>query len=220
MADTASISPSSDFIEGFVDFCYKQGLSLDETDSAFRKHANTMFLAKPEVYEGFREGLQHGHGLSKSALARFLSPDILALAVDCRIKYASDVLSTVMREEMGLPEPSWDTVDPELQKTASAIGEQLAAFRSIPLQQQLLIAALVGAGIGGIKRMFLPNESDQANQRGLANRAIRGAARGGATGAGAAAGASLAGPKNLGGAALGAGAGAVAGNQLAGLVTG
>lgn len=219
---SAGLSPA--FIDGFVAECYNRGLTLDDTETLFCKHANAQYLATPGIYEGFRQGLQNS-GLSKAALARFLSPDILATAVDCRIKYGHDALSCLLRESAGMPEPDMETVGDELQKVASAIGQQLSSFQSLPLNQQLLIASLVGAGAGGVKRLFMPNDEDQAEGRGPVSRAVRGAGRGAATGAGAAGGAalgaSMGGRQNrLGGALAGGATGAIAGNQLAKMVTG
>lgn len=326
------------FLEGFVSRCMDLGMDANATEELFHKYANNQFLATPNIYEGMRERLSRGdHGLTKAALAKYLTPDVLALAVDCRVKYANDFCSAGIREMLGMPEPSWDTVPEPLRKTAShlsptsalasgifggpigaglhgatggngrneagkattmaallgaaglgagaiaghkfapnmmekmlsldnawngtsralrmadpeeealfknitapgagalaggaagvtagsgigaavsahqhnqqlpdhgrvqqllsmlgrhkqaaAMGNAINQFSHMPLQQQVLISALLGSGIGAGKRALMPSAEDQINQRGVMNRMGRGALHGGAIGAGAGLGA-------------------------------
>lgn len=185
-----AINFKPEFLEGFVDQCQKLGMSCEETEIAFKKHANNMCIAQPNIYEGFKKVLGQYQGpLTKSALTRWFAPDVLALAEECRIKWGSDVLSQHMRVLMGLPEPSWDTVPEEIKKTASSVSGLMQQFDYLPLNQKVLLASLMGGGLGGAARSLAPTEEDQQEGRGLFNRVTRGVLRGGATGAGAALGA-------------------------------
>lgn len=219
---TDALSPA--FVDGFVKSCCDQGCSLDETEKLYRTHALNYFLSKPSIYSGFREKLATYNGaLTKSAMARYLTPDIIALAAECNIKYASDALSIQMRSELGLPEPSWESVPEETQKIAAGISDTVAHYAAMPLNQKVLLASMIGSGLGGLSRLVRPTVDDQMEDRGTASRMLRGAGRGAATGAGFAAGAeaggSLAAPLGHGGATIpsmlaGGAAGAMAAHKL------
>jgi hypothetical protein len=185
---TESLSPQ--FTDGFVKSCLDHGLNMEQTESAYRIHALNYLLSTPGIYGGFREKLATYRGaLTKSAMSRYLTPEILALTAECRIKYADDALSIKLRSELGLPAPSWETVDPEIQKIASSLSDTVSHFEAMPLNQKVLLASMVGSGMGGLSRLARPTADDQYNQRGALNRTFRGIGRGAATGAGFAAGA-------------------------------
>ncbi len=183
---------SPDFLEGFVERCQQMGLNEDQAEELFRKHANNTLLAQPNINEGFRQAIAEYDGnLTKAAMMRWLNPNALAVAEECRIKYGSDALSVQMRSAMGLPEPSWDTVPEELQKVASSLSGLLDEYDYLPLNQKVLLASLVGAGIGGAGRAVAPSESDDIYDRGVTKRLLLGGLRGGMMGAGAGMGAGL-----------------------------
>ncbi len=293
-------------MEGFVARCLALGMDANETEEHFHKYANNHFLTSPNIYAGLQARLNAPDvPLTKAAMARYLTPDVLAVAVNCRVKYASDLVSTSIREQLGLPEPSWDTVPEPLRKIASSlmadlaegagnlygkakvglgglahpgsvvgrvlygpkphalgqvpilggmlaasesgraalgeaamprvgvgaglgagaiglahhhatkaqpqpepngvlqqlmamlgqrkqasqIGSTLSSFARMPMQQQVLISALLGSGLGGVKRLAVPSAEDQMQGRGALSRFGHGALRGGAIGAGAGLGA-------------------------------
>jgi hypothetical protein len=181
---------SREFLEGFVERCQQMGLDCDQTESLFQKHANNTIIAEPGIYDGFREVLGHYEGpLPKSAMARWLIPDIIALAEDCRIKWGSDILSCQMRDAMGLPAPSWDTVPTSIKQAATDLSSSMDSFDHLPLNQKILLAALLGGGAGGAVRALAPTNEDVDMGRGMANRVTRGVGRGALAGAGAGVGA-------------------------------
>lgn len=208
---------SLQFIEGFVKSCSEQGLSLMQTESALRQHAMNYFLSTPDVYKGFHEKVASYSGeLTKSQIAPYLSPEALAISAECQIKYASDPLSESIRFELGLPEPSWDTVPEPIKKIASSMNNSLAYYAQLPMNQKILIASLAGAGVGGLGRLIHPSNSDQMTGRGKLDRIVHGAMRGAATGAGVGAGSEVG---EIGGAEIG-GAGGVIPGMMAGGVAG
>ena len=195
MSETSAFTP--EYVAGFVNRCLQLGMDANSTEAAFKKHAFNTLLSTPAIYEGFRQGMAKESslpGMTKAAMARHLSPDHLAIVAEMRIKYASDMLSQQLRQEMGLPEPTWETVPDDLKencenlvKYANAMGimDQLNA---IPLHQKLLLASLFGGTARGVMRALSPTERDVINQRGALNRFARGAGTGALTGAGAVAG--------------------------------
>ena len=216
--------PSPQFVEGFVKTCADRGMTIGEIETAWRTHNFNSFLATPGIYNGFREKLAAYSGpISKSEMAHYMTPEILALSAECHVKYANDTLSVRLRKELQLPEPSWDTVPAETRKTAAMLENAVNGFAGLPLQQKVLVASLAGAGVGGLSRLARPSATDQVNGRSGLNRAVRGAARGGFTGAGVAAGAEAGGAVGLNavgpqailpGMATGGIAGGVAANKL------
>lgn len=180
-----------DFIEGFVKQCMDAGLGLESTENLFRRHTFNYFISSPNVFQGFQEKIASCKTLVKqSTLTRLLTPEVIALAAECRVKYGSDALSEQIRQDLGLPDPSWDTVPEVLQKIASSLNGVVDRFDMMPLNQKIFLASLVGSGIGGMNRVMRPTMEDQYQNHGTFSRFSRGAIRGGATGAGAAAGAS------------------------------
>jgi hypothetical protein len=223
MKVASTISP--DFIEGFVESCSDMGFNLDQTQELFRKHCNNALFARPDIYEGFREKIASFDGaVSKSALARYLTPDMISLAEDIRLHYGDDPMSVQLRGELGLPEPSWDNVPGPIKSAASRISQVIDEFDYLPLNQKILLAMMLGGGVGGVGRAMMPSNEDVASGRGAMNRGLRGAFRGAALGAGGAAGmatgSDIAGRFDPGlrlpGMVLGGGLGAWAGNRLAG----
>lgn len=188
----------ADYVDGFVKQCMDMDLNEAETEALFRVHANNAIMADPAINSGFREIIGSFKRLKKSAMLRYLTPEMLALSMDCQIRYGNDLLSQETRAEAGLPEPSWDTVPDHVKAAALVISEMekrssmqpgpLEQFDSLPLQQKVLLASLFGGVLGGAGRAAAPKVEDQANQRGVLNRFSRGALRGAMTGAGAAAG--------------------------------
>lgn len=189
----------ADYIDGFAKQCQDLRLDDQETEALFRVHANNAILNDPDIKAGFQAGITGFTGLKKSAMLHYLTPEVLALSVDCQIKYGSDALSEDVRRAAGLPEPSWDTVPAhikasavilsEMEKSSATLGPgPLEQFDALPLQQKILLASLFGATLGGAGRAMSPKMEDQVNQRGAVNRFTRGALRGAFTGAGAAAG--------------------------------
>ena len=216
--------PSPEFCEGFVKQCSEHGLTIPEAEAAWRTYNFNAFLATPGIYESFRTKLaSYAGGITKATMLPYLTPQALAISAECHIKYASDTLSIRMRKELGLPEPSWDTVPAETRKIASMLNSTLANYSNMPFPQQALVASLVGAGIGGLGRMAMPSNTDEVEGRGKLNRFAHGAARGAFTGVGAAtgidAGAALGGATAgrqgvMPGAAVGGVVGGLAANQL------
>jgi hypothetical protein len=212
------------FVEGFVKSCLDQGLNMPQTEALFRQHSFNYLLSSPNIYKGFQTKLASYTGpLTKSAMSRFLTPAILALAAECRVKYANDALSIKLRKETGLPDPSWETVDPELQKIANSLSGALSSYAGLPMNQKILLAALAGSGVGGLSRLARPSEEDQIEGRGAMSRTLRGAGRGAVTGAGAGVGSEVGGLSGLEAAGskgvlpgmlLGAGAGGYAAHRL------
>jgi hypothetical protein len=190
MRVTNTFSPQ--FIEGFVKQCQQMGLNADQTEDLFRKHANNTIMAQPNIFDGFSRTLGKYTGpMSKSAMTRWLTPDIIALAEECRVKWGSDALSQQMRQDMQWPEPSWETVPEELQKVAHSLSHSLAEFDYLPLNQKVMLAALLGSGIGGLKRTVAPSDEDAMMHRGALSRFTHGAGHGAAVGAGAGLGAGV-----------------------------
>ena len=219
-----STIPSKAFCEGFVKACTDKGLTVSETEAAWHTHNFNAFLATPGIYNSFREKLaSYAGGITKARILPYLTPEALAISAECHVKYASDRLSKQVRTELGLPEPSWDTVPETTRKIASQMNDMVASYANLPLHQKILIASLAGAGIGGAARTLRPSVDDQVEGRGKLNRFAHGAARGGFTGAGAAAGSEAGGALGLNGLgekgimpgmAVGGLAGGLAGNRL------
>lgn len=225
MKVASAISPQ--FIEGFVTKCIEMGMDADATETLFRKHANNAVIARPDIYDGFREVIANYDGpLAKSAMARYFTPDTIALAEEVRLNFGDDPLSCQMREEMGLPEPSWDGVPEHIKLAASNLSHLIDQFDYMPLNQKILLAMLAGGGMGAGARAFAPTEEDATLGRSSFNRVTRGALRGAATGAGAAAGAAagsdvsgrFAPDMRMPGMLLGGALGGVTGRHLAGEV--
>ena len=223
MQVASTISPS--FIEGFVGQCVQMGLNADETEELFRKHANNSFIARPNVHEGFRRVLNAYDGdIPKSAMVRWVSPDMLSLVTDVRMHYGDDPIAQQFREAADLPEPSWDTVPESVKAAAANVSNVLDQFDYLPLNQKILLAILAGGGLGGLSRGLRPTDEDEALGRGPFNRVTRGALRGAGTGAGVAAGAAagsdvagrFAGDLRLPGMVMGGTLGGLAGRRLAG----
>ena len=188
MQVASTISPR--FIEGFVEQCMQMGLTADQTEDLFRKHAHNTLIARPDIYEGFRGVVGEYEGpLTKSAMARWMNPDMIALAEELRINYGDDPLSAQMRDALDLPEPSWDTVPDNIKSAAAGLSNIIDQFDYLPLNQKILLAVMAGGGLGGLSRGLRPTEDDEALGRGSFNRVTRGALRGAGTGAGVAAGA-------------------------------
>lgn len=182
------ISPH--FIEGFVGQCLAMGLNLDETEALFDKHAHNTVIARPHVYEGFRDVVASYDGpLTKSAVARWMGPDMLAAAEETRLHYGDDPMSQLARQELGLPDPSWDTVPEPIKVAAAGLSQIMDEFDYLPLNQKILLASMLGGGVGGAMRGISPNDEDVALNRNAFSRTARGAVRGAGTAAGAAAGA-------------------------------
>ena len=188
----------ADYIDGFVKQCQDLNLDPAETEALFRVHANNVILSDPDIQSGFQAGISNLPGMRKSAMLHYLTPEVLALSVDCQIKYGNDALSIDVRKATGLPDPSWDTVPAhvkaaavvlsDLEKSGAVAPGPLEQFDTLPLQQKVLLASLFGSVMGGAGRAAAPKMEDQINQRGVVNRFARGAFRGALTGAGAAAG--------------------------------
>lgn len=188
MQIASPVSPK--FIEGFVEKCMSLGLNADETEDLFHKHAHNSVLATPGIYAGFRQKVAEYEGpVAKSAMARWMSPDMLAMAEEIRVHYGDDPLSCQMRDAMGLPEPSWDTVPDHIKSAASNLSNIIDQFDYLPLNQKILLATMVGGGLGGAARGLSPTDEDEQQDRGVFNRVTRGALRGAGTAAGGAAGA-------------------------------
>lgn len=225
MKVASAISPH--FIEGFVTQCIAMGMNADDTETLFRKHANNAVIARPGIYDGFREVIANYDGpCSKAAMARYFTPDTIALAEEVRLNFGDDLLSQQMREEMGLPEPSWDNVPDHIKRAATNLSNVIDQFDYMPLNQKILLAMLAGGGLGAGARAFAPTAEDDELGRSGFNRVTRGALRGAATGAGAAAGAAagsdvsgrFAPDMRLPGMLLGGALGGVTGRHLAGEV--
>lgn len=183
---------SPEFIEGFVERCRQMGMNADQTEDQFRKHANNTIIAQPNIFEGFAETLAKYEGtLSKAAMTRWLTPDVIALAEECRVKWGSDALSQQMRQDMQWPEPSWETVPDELRKVAHSLSHTMQEFDYLPLNQKVMLAALLGSGVGGLSRTLAPSDEDAAMHRGVGSRFMHGAGHGAAVGAGAGLGAGV-----------------------------
>lgn len=193
----------ADYIDGFVKQCMDLGLNAQDTEMLFRVHANNTLMADPDVHAGFRAGIQHVEnipGLNKAAMLKYLTPEMLALSMDCQIRYGNDPWSEGVRKAAGLPEPSWDTVPAHVKSAALVLSSMckkqasqlspnpLSQFDALPLQQKVLLASLFGGVAGGTARAASPNTDDQIHQRGGVSRFMRGAIRGAITGTGAAAG--------------------------------
>lgn len=180
---------SAHFVEGFVEHCLSMGLNLSETEELFAKHAHNAVIARPSVYSGFRDVIAEYSGpITKSAVARWMGPDMLALAEEARIHYGDDPLSRATRNELGLPDPSWDTVPDNVKEAAAGLSQIIDEFDYLPLNQKVLLASLFGGGLGGTVRALNPTDDDEALGRSTFNRVARGTLRGAGTGAGAAAG--------------------------------
>lgn len=183
---------SPEFLEGFVEQCQRMGMDANGTEELFRKHANNTILAQANINEGFNEVIGRYKGrLTKAALVRWLTPDHLSLATECRIKWGSDPLAQQMRAAMNWPEPSWETVPEPIKEAAASLSHMMSQFDYLPMNQKVMLAALLGGGAGSLYRTVHPTADDKMNDRGVINRATRGLASGGALGAGAGAGLSL-----------------------------
>lgn len=190
------------FIDGFVKACSDRGMPLDEIERQYRVYSNNALLSSPNVRKGFEETISKYEGpITKAAMAKHMTPEMLSLVVECRIKYGSDLLSQTIRNVMEVPDQTWNDVGVEIRDTAAAIKKASAMphpspyrglmddFDQMPLNQKVLLSLLAGASAGGLARAVRPNADDQLNDRGFVNRSIRGSLRGAGTGAGAAAGA-------------------------------
>lgn len=181
---------SPNFVEGFVRGCMERGLDANQTEELFRKQANNTLLSQPAIQDGLRTGLRKVAGrMSKVAMVRAMHPDLLSLAVDCRVHYGNDPMSQQMRKQAGLPEPSWDNVPDHVKEAAANLQQTLNGFSSMPLNQQVMLAMMLGGGAGGALRAISPTNDDIASGRGTISRVARGIGHGATVGAGAATGA-------------------------------
>lgn len=182
---------SQNFMEGFVEQCSEMGMTLDETESLFHKHCNNALFARPDIYEGFREKIASYPG-DRAKLARFLTPDVISLAANVRVCYGDDPLSAQLRNDMDIPDPSWDNVPEHVKVAASQIAQLVDIYDYLSLPQKILLASVIGGGLGGITRGANPSAEDMMAGRGPINRMARGTLRGAGMGAGAATGGSMA----------------------------
>lgn len=181
---------SQPFIEGFVEQCQKMGCDCNQTEDLFRKHANTTIISRPDIFEGFGDYIGHYQGpMRKSAIVKWMSPDLISLVEECRIKWGSDLMSQQIRASLGWPEPSWDTIPEEIKIAATDMSQSMESFDHLPLNQKILMAALIGGGAGGLLRGAVPSSEDSMAGRGGLDRIMRGVGRGALAGAGAAVGA-------------------------------
>jgi hypothetical protein len=182
-----SVTPA--FVEGFVKRCMDLGFTQEQTEDHWLKHAYGNILARPNVYEGFRSRMQKASAvMTKAAQARWTHPDVLATLMENRIQYADTPMMQNLREELGLPEPSWDTVPASVKQAAANLSATVNQFDALPLNQKILLAMLIGGGVGGISRSVSPTGEDDALGRSRLNRVVRGGLRGAGIGAGTAAG--------------------------------
>lgn len=218
---------SKTFLDGFVGRCLALGMDEAETTEVFHKYANNKMLSTPGIYEGFRQRLHdEEHGMTKAAMAKYLTPEVLSLVMDCRIKYANDALSSSMRAHLDLPEPAWSDVPPPTREVAylmtKSAAQLLNQYSQLPMNQQVLLASLVGGGMGGLKRLALPSMEDRMSNRSALNRFGRGAGRGAVVGAGAGMGAAAGGamfPRNrMSGMLTGGAVGGLGANALTNVV--
>lgn len=196
-------------MEGFIARCTEMGLDDEKTETVFQKYANNRLLITPNIYRAFQAGLNDPDcPLTKAALSKYLGPDVLSELVNCRVKYATGAFPEMMRAQLGLPEPEEGVVEDQHYKIASHLaasaggmaGGLIHTFSAMPLQQKMLVSALLGGGLGAAKRMIMPSTEDQMNQRGMFSRAARGAVHGAGVGAGAGLGAAAVGAagRNMG----------------------
>lgn len=175
------------FIEGFVSKCIELGMDAESAERHFKKHAYNTFLASPNVNAGFRERIASaGETMSPAKMARYLTPDILATVVQCRLAAGNDPYSEQIRDAMGLDAP--EAPGAAVKAAAAQLSSMYHQFDQLPLNQQMALAALVGGGLGAAKRVFAPSANDQLQQRNVFSRAFRGGLRGAGTGVGVAAG--------------------------------
>lgn len=212
---------SKSFLEGFIVKCASHGLTDDEMVNTFQVHANNAILSRPEIFQGFSARIKKASART-AQMARVLTPEMLSLAVDCRIKYGSDLLSRELRKEAGMPEPDEAELPEAYVKLASVMETVLRDFDTMPLNQKILLAMIAGGAAGGLKRFASPSNEDLGHDRGGVDRTARGILGGAGIGAGVAAGASagssLAGPispdMRIPAMAMGGTLGGLAGNKL------
>ena len=173
------------FIDGFTKKCQDLGMSAEDTEAQFRIHANNQLLSRPHVMEGFSAKMAGYRGtITKAAMAKYMTPTLLAAAVECQVRYGSDPLSSYIRKAAGMPDP-----DRHTKRAAQGMAGVINNFDYIPLPQKIMLGLLGGGGLGAVNRLFRPTDADQTYGRGMFSRATRGMLRGAGIGAGAAAGA-------------------------------
>jgi hypothetical protein len=187
MSEPVTFSPA--LLQGFVEHCLQRGLTADQTEDAFRKAAANSLLSRPAVQAGLRVGLAKRAGAASTrCLSRALSPEILTQIVEHRLRYGDDPLSILTRKQAGWSEPDAEPLAEPLVKAAAQLSSTVQGFDRLPLNQQILLASLLGGGAGAAYRAFRPTNEDQAEGRGVTSRIARGAGRGAAVGAGVGAG--------------------------------
>lgn len=193
-------------LNAFVRHCVTMGLTEEQTKEAVWLQGRNETLQDPEVAKGFARVLADYHGpLTKAALARAMTPNVIACVVECRLRLGQDAASTAFRKEAGFFDSRPEQfIQPGL----------LDHFNGLTIPQKALVTAMLGGGAGGAYRYFNPDNDDMRNGRGETERSIRGAGRGAVAGLGALAGSEFGqrlGPSVGVGRGLSATAGAVAG---------
>lgn len=181
-----SLPVNSDFVEGFVKQCVDQGMSEEQTEDLYKVFANNSIINSPNVRAGFVETLANYRGpLTKEAMTKYMTPEIISLVEDCRVKAGSDVMSKQMRATMGMAEPE---SNPAVHEALEVNSNVFAKYAGLSPSEQILISMLIGGGLGSTLRAVAPTEVDKAKDRGTATRMLRGAIAGLGGGLGAHAG--------------------------------
>ena len=170
-------------LQAFVRHCVSRGLTEEQTKEAVWLQGRNETLQDPEVAAGFGRVLADYHGgLTKAAIARYMTPNVIACALECRLRLGQDAASTAFRKEAGfMDHPPQQYIHPSL----------LDHFNQLSTPQKALVSALAGGGANGAYRYFHPDDDDLRSGRGEVERGLRGAGQGAVMGVGALAGAEL-----------------------------
>lgn len=171
--------------DGFIKRCQAHGLSAEQTTEAMWLQGRVSLLNDPDIAAGFRARLAaDDSGLSKAALARYLTPEVIAAAAECQLLCGSGGLVQEMRKAAGIMDrinPPPITLNPTL----------LDRYNGLTTSQKALTNAILGGGGMGMYRYFHPDNDDIREGRGEMERGIRGAGVGAVAGLGATAGGEL-----------------------------
>lgn len=180
---SSSISDPTTF-KAFVEHCVDLGLTEEQTKEAAWLQGRNETLQDPEVSRGFAGVLADYHGpLTKAALARYMNPNVIACALECRVRLGEDASAVAFRKEAGF----LDKADPK-QYVHPGLLDQ---FNRLTTPQKALVTALLGGGAGGAYRYFNPDDDDLRAGRGEMSRTVRGVGQGAVAGLGGLAGMEL-----------------------------
>lgn len=180
---------SPDFIEGFVKRCAAKGMGERETADHFKVYAWNAICMDPDIQRGFRERIKTAN-IRPSIMTKMLTPERIAMAAEMTLMHSKTAAATWTRNYLDQHGLLMKTAMTQRPPQGPGVADLFRTFQAIPLEDRLIVAAILGAGGGGLARGLRPSQDDQVENRGVFGRVMRGAGRGASTMTGAAAGAS------------------------------